>query len=419
MKTLSDYIDQYGLSGWKTSVGGAAAPLVMMLRDEIANPGSTSLSSLDRGSLQIAFKILHNDTNDEASLGNNNLPFFSLRIDASQVPQVESTTDNTLFMQRMDAAFKQYASIVFVHGEPDNPFTQHTDYIGNAGTVTKDALVGTNMITLMSYYTGTVNMATAGWDIFSKSGVITSPAILQNLLELALQNGLDTPQHVKDVFGSYQYAPGVADAAIQHEAKLPVVQQLSDPNSDALIKGYLAYFGRPADPDGLAFWVDALHRAGGDTTSMINNFGNSAEYQAMYGGHTSAEVVNSIYQHLFNRDAEPDGLAFWAGHLDKGDLTVANVAFTIINSAQLSDATIINEKVAGSRLLTQSLDTQHEIDTFNSPMSATNTRLWLSQFSADNTANTKLTGALNDVINHLNEDVTPILVGQGFNPIHH
>ncbi len=418
MKTLSDYINQYGLSGWKVG-SGQYAPLVMMLRDEVANPGSTSLSALDSGSLKVAFGLLENNSSDERTLANINLPFTSLRIDASKVPPVQDSDDQTVFMTNMDAAFKAAASIVFVHGEKDNPFTQHTDYISSSGMVTKDAIVHTDLNALKNIYLGAVNNTVMGWNVFQDNKVVTSPAILQNMLELVLQNGIDTPEHVKQYFGNYAYAPGVADAAIQQEAKLPFVSQLNDPNSDALIKGYLAYYGRPADPAGLAFWVDALHRAGGDTASMVNNFGTSAEYKALYGNSSSAEIVNSIYQHLFNRDAEKAGLDFWVEHLDKGILTLSSIAYQILNSALTSDAAIISEKVAASRFFTESLDTQREVDLYSNLTSAANARTWLALFTDDHAMNTKLTGITVDVINNLQGHVEPILVGQGFNPVHH
>lgn len=418
MKTLNYYIDQYGLSGWKAG-SGAYAPLVMMLRDEIAAPGSTVLSSFDRSSLEISFKALKNNSEDERALANGNLPFVSLRIDGSKVEPATYNGDLAAFQAQMDANFKAGASIIFVHGEKDNPFTQHTDTISNTGVVVKDAAIGTDLNGLKEFYNGAISSVGMGWDLFATNKVVTSKEILQNMLELVLQYGIDTPQNVKSIFGSYAFAPGVADAALQQEAKLPAYSQLTDPASDALIKGYLSYFGRPADPGGLKFWVDALNRTGGDPTDMINNFGASAEYRSMYGNSSASDVVNSLYQHLFNRDAEKGGLDFWAGHLQSGALTLSNIAFTVVNAAQGSDSMIIKEKVEASRLFTANLDTQRELDLYSNNLSALNARKWLSLISDNDAANTKLEGLLVDVINKLQGDVEPILIGQGFDPIYY
>lgn len=418
MRTLQDYIDQYGLSGWKAG-SGAQAPLVMMLRDEIATPGSTWLSSLDRASLEISFKILQNNSGDERALANGNLPFVSLRIDASKVEPVKYNGDLAAMQAQMDINFKKDASIVFVRGEKDNPFTQHTDTISNSGVVTKDVFVGTDLNALKEYYNGALSSAGLGWNIFATNKVVTSPEILKNMLKLVLQYGIDTPEHIKSVFGSYAYAPGVVDTVLQQETKLPEYPQLNDPASDALIKGYLAYFGRPADPGGLQYWVDAINRTGGDATSMINAFGNSAEYRSMYGNSSSTEVVNSLYQHLFNRDAEKAGAEFWAHHLDSGALTLANIAFSVVNAAQGSDSTIIQRKVEASRNFTANLDTQRELDLYSNNTSALNARKWLSLISDNDANNTKLANLTVDVINNLQGNVEPILIGQGFHPIYY
>lgn len=419
MRTLQSYIDQYGVNGWKMGGSGASAPIVMMLRDEIAIPGSTWLSSLERSSLEIAYKILKNIPDDDRNLANGNLPFVSLRMDASKVEPVKFNGDFAAMQAQMDINFKKDASIIFVRGEKDNPFTQHVDTISNTGVITKDVAVGTDLNALKEYYNGALSSAALGWDLFATNKVVTSKEILQNMLELVLQYGIDTPEHMKSVFGSWVYAPGVVDAVIQQEAKLPLYPQLNDPSSDALIKGYLSYFGRPADPGGLKFWVDALNRTGGDPTDMINNFGASAEYRSMYGNSSASDVVNSLYQHLFNRDAEKGGLDFWAGHLQSGALTLSNIAFTVVNAAQGSDSTIIKEKVEASRLFTANLDTQRELDLYSNNLSALNARKWLSLISDNDAANTKLEGLLVDVINKLQGDVEPILIGQGFDPIYY
>jgi hypothetical protein len=419
MKTLADFIDQYGVNGWKMGGSGAYAPMVMMLRAEIATPGSTWLSSLDRVALEVAFKGLKNIPDDDRNLANGSLPFVSLRIDASQVEPAKFNGDFAALQAQMDINFKKDASIIFVHGEKDNPFIQHSDTISKTGVVTKDVSVGTDLNALKEYYNGALSSAALGWDLFATNKVVTSKEILQNMLELVLQYGIDTPEHMKSVFGSYAYAPGVVDAVLQQETKLPAYAQLNDPASDALIKGYLSYFGRPADPGGLQYWVDAINRTGGDATAMIDNFGNSSEYRSMYGNSSSSEVVNSLYQHLFNRDAEKAGLDFWAHHLDTGALTLANIAFSVVNAAQNSDATIITEKVEASRYFTANLDTQRELDLYSNNLSALNARKWLSLISDNDANNTKLINLTVDVINKLQGDVEPILIGQGFDPIYY
>lgn len=48
---------------------------------------------------------------------------------------------------------------------------------------------------------------------------------------------------------------------------------------------------------------------------------------------------------LFNRDADPEGLAFFGGKLDSGELTLGSIALDIFNGAQNEDATIVANKL--------------------------------------------------------------------------
>ena len=63
----------------------------------------------------------------------------------------------------------------------------------------------------------------------------------------------------------------------------------------ASIQGiYIALFGRPADPQGLAFWTERT--AGGtDLTDIIAEMAGTQEYLSRFERLTSTEVVQSIY----------------------------------------------------------------------------------------------------------------------------
>lgn len=415
MKTFQNYIDQYGMSGYKVGDGyvglGYYAPLVVMLHDEVANPGSTQLSALDRDSLVELETSLPTTSDIEQYLGNGKFPFLALYFDGSQVP-ILSASSTAELRPLMDAAFKKSAAVIFIHGEKDNPFIQHKDRIENDGSVHKDVAVGTDVKALKSYYGGAIDSTIVGTNYFEKNNMVHTPAELENMLELVIQYGVDTSANVQKYFGNYAYAPGVAAAAIAVETKLPVLPQLSDAQAATLEKAYIAYFGRPADPAGIRFWVDAVNRSG-SVTDMVNQFGNSVEYQKLYSHATSNDIVTSLYQHLFNRAPETAGLNFWAQNLDAGKVTVASIAFELVNGAQNSDLTILNEKVAAATTFTASLDTQREVDLYSNDTSASNARKWLSTIGTDHTANVQIVGLVNDVINQLQGNVDGVLGGHG------
>ena len=96
---------------------------------------------------------------------------------------------------------------------------------------------------------------------------------------------------------------------------------------------YVAYFARPADVGGLAFWEDYMNK-GGKISVIAAEFAKSTEYQQTYGGKTPYEVVAAVYANLFNREPDVDGLNFWAQNLMKGVYTVDQAVTTIAAGAQ-------------------------------------------------------------------------------------
>ena len=407
MKSLNDYIDLYGLNGWKAS-GPENAPMVMMLLDEIATPGSTDLSHLDRFVIESAASQLRGDATDDRTLQESSIT--SLRI-APYASQLGEITDIASARPAMDLEAKNLASIVSVHGEQDNPFTRHTDYIQNDRTVVKDALVNTDLQMLRDYYSGAINATIFGYNILTESIVITSNAIFTKLLSMVVQYGIASATEVQETFGSY--APAVVSAALAVETKLPPLSAMSDPLADSMFKAYLAYFGRPADPAGLQFWIDKINLSGSTVADMVQNFGDSDEYVSLYGTVNSSTVINSLYQHLFNRDAETGAVPFWSKQLEDGHFTLSNIAFTLVNSAQGSDATIVAEKVIAATAFVTAMDTQREWDLYSNNTSALNARKWLSTISADHTANIQVVNLVGQVIDGLQSGVDGILAAHG------
>ena len=106
-------------------------------------------------------------------------------------------------------------------------------------------------------------------------------------------------------------------------------------------KLYLAYYGRPADPAGLKYWVD---RTDSDLTTIIDAFGNSAEFVQGYGDLSSVDLVNTVYQQTFGRDGETEGVAFYVDWLDTGVATLADIALRIVNGAQGYDSETLDKK---------------------------------------------------------------------------
>ena len=124
---------------------------------------------------------------------------------------------------------------------------------------------------------------------------------------------------------------------------------------DTIQKLYIAYFGRPADPDGLRFWQDIVIANGGDISGVSAAMAQSAEYIAHFTDKGNRAIVDDIYMQLFGRHAEAGGLDYWSAKLDAGHLTVSNVVTTIMKAAQGTDQVAVEMKVAAATIFTDSV----------------------------------------------------------------
>lgn len=157
---------------------------------------------------------------------------------------------------------------------------------------------------------------------------------------------------------------------------------------------YIAYFGRPADTVGLAYWSNQIDTANGSLTAAIAGFSASAESNALYSGVSTAQKVNAIYLNLFNRLPEASGLAYWAGLIDSGSVSHAQAAYQIQSSAGPGDARAVANKLAVAKAFTAQIDTTAEIAGYSGATSSASARAFLSQIDAtDYTLNFGNTGA--------------------------
>ena len=141
-----------------------------------------------------------------------------------------------------------------------------------------------------------------------------------------------------------------------------------------LNKAYLAYFGRPADATGRAYFA-TLEQA-----DVIKAFDASAESKAIYGEDTASKI-NAIYKNLFNREAEPAGLTYWLGQISSGKVTPAGAAFAILNGALGTDKTAVENKLAASDAFIKAMDTTAEIVGYSGLNAAASARAFLATVS--------------------------------------
>lgn len=113
---------------------------------------------------------------------------------------------------------------------------------------------------------------------------------------------------------------------------------------------YVAYFNRAPDPEGLQFWIDQLDN-GREFATISQDFADSPEAKQIYpflatpdvAGLDPTNLVTSIYQNLFGRDPEAQGLNFWVDVVNSGDVAVGDMVEAILLGAR--DAVVNGELV--------------------------------------------------------------------------
>ena len=169
---------------------------------------------------------------------------------------------------------------------------------------------------------------------------------------------------------SRQLASAVVVAATQ---QAPAVY------TDLIQRIYLGFMGRPADPNGLLFWAQAFSASDMPTTiaaviaayptnprvrELIDSFAESEESRDLYTGNTTV-FINSAYLHLFNRNAEAAGRAFWGGFIDRKEVTRTQAILWLLDGAQNGDAVVLSAKVQAATYFTEELDTPQEIAAYS------------------------------------------------------
>jgi len=65
---------------------------------------------------------------------------------------------------------------------------------------------------------------------------------------------------------------------------------------------YVGYLGRAADQEGLNFWVDSIRNDVSTLESVALGFTLSDEYQSIYDGLSTEELVSAVYKNVLGRE---------------------------------------------------------------------------------------------------------------------
>nr|WP_267876953.1 DUF4214 domain-containing protein [Massilia rhizosphaerae] len=128
---------------------------------------------------------------------------------------------------------------------------------------------------------------------------------------------------------------------------------------------YIAYFSRPADPKGLAYWENVLTTNPDGVQQISAAFAGSQEYKDTYAGLDNTGVVQAVYHNLFGRAGEQAGVDYWVNLLNNHTITVDNVVTTIASGAQNSDKLVYDGRVAVATSFTAHVDQPAEIAAYS------------------------------------------------------
>jgi len=104
---------------------------------------------------------------------------------------------------------------------------------------------------------------------------------------------------------------------------------------------YIATFDRAPDADGLDYWVNA----GLTIEEIAEYFFDQNETRDLYPDlMDNRELINTIYQNLFNRDADEGGMTYWLEYFDSGAIARNDAIIEIIHGAKGEDKVILDNK---------------------------------------------------------------------------
>lgn len=132
---------------------------------------------------------------------------------------------------------------------------------------------------------------------------------------------------------------------------------------------YNAFYGRPADPSGLTFWVNGVSHSGDLIGAALKAFGSSStpEFALRFPAGTSTSTfLDTVYGNMFNRTPDAEGKTFWntaftnwvAGGKSEGEaraLILQNFVDAANGQSGTNDKLTITNKLTVADMMTASV----------------------------------------------------------------
>ncbi len=120
---------------------------------------------------------------------------------------------------------------------------------------------------------------------------------------------------------------------------------------------YIGLLGRAADKTGLDYWIQQIDSNNLTIEQLRANIVNEQqEYQNGLGSMTRTQVVTELYNRLFERAPEADGLEYWVNG-DGANVNVDQLVLALSNGASASDSAVLANKVEAAEYYTANVQT--------------------------------------------------------------
>ena len=138
---------------------------------------------------------------------------------------------------------------------------------------------------------------------------------------------------------------------------------MSTLTTQELQQQYIAYFGRPGDPQGIDYWLNNSDIKTAKEFAL--KISAQEEYANGIGSQPVPDQVNALYVNLFGRNADADGLIYWTNQVQAGVLSLGNLAYDLIVAANnpvegnesqgALDALALSKKTTAAELFTENV----------------------------------------------------------------
>lgn len=99
-----------------------------------------------------------------------------------------------------------------------------------------------------------------------------------------------------------------------------------------LAKMYEVLFNREGDIDGLKYWIERADQ-GDSLEHLVRSFANSEEFNLKYSNVTDEAFLTDMYQNMAGREPDTEGMAYWMDRMANG-LSRADVAWAFAESLE-------------------------------------------------------------------------------------